>query len=119
MQKRIKTLFNFLAKTKANGRFEFPDHSVRYFKDGQLHRDDGPALEYANGDKAWYRDGQLHRDDGPAVELPNGDREWYRDNQLHRDDGPAIERIDGYKAWFRHGLPIASMPSPLPPAPKL
>jgi hypothetical protein len=25
---------------------------------GQLHRTDGPAIEYADGDKSWYLNGQ-------------------------------------------------------------
>jgi hypothetical protein len=35
----------------------------------------------ADGSKAWYRDGQLHRDDGPALEWADGYKEWYRDGQ--------------------------------------
>lgn len=38
----------------------------------KLHRDDGQAVEWANGYKAWYQNGKLHRDDGPAVIYPNG-----------------------------------------------
>lgn len=26
--------------------------------DGKLHREDGPAVEYANGDQCWYINGQ-------------------------------------------------------------
>lgn len=44
---------------------------------GQLHRDDGPAIEFATGDKFWYLNGLLHRTDGPAVEYANGSKEWY------------------------------------------
>ena len=29
-----------------------------------------------NGDKAWYLNGELHREDGPAVECV-GDKYWY------------------------------------------
>ena len=29
-----------------------------YNEDGQLHREDGPAVEWANGDKSWYLNGQ-------------------------------------------------------------
>ena len=25
----------------------------------------------------WYLNGKLHREDGPAVELTNGSKEWY------------------------------------------
>ena len=43
----------------------------------QLHRDGGPAVEYADGDKFWYQNGKLHRTDGPTVEWGDGDRLWY------------------------------------------
>ena len=29
----------------------------------------------ANGDKFWYKNGQLHREDGPALEYADGCRE--------------------------------------------
>ena len=28
---------------------------------GRLHRTDGPACEYADGDKAWFRHGKLRK----------------------------------------------------------
>jgi len=34
-------------------------------------------VEWANGDKDWYRNGKLHREDGPAVECANGIKFWY------------------------------------------
>ena len=54
-------------------------------------------------DKDWYRNDQLHREDGPAVEYANGDKLWYRNDQLHREDGPAIEYADGRKYWYING----------------
>ena len=44
---------------------------------GELHRVDGPAVEYANGDKQWWVNDKRHREDGPAVELANGTKEWW------------------------------------------
>lgn len=32
------------------------------------------------------RDGQLHREDGPAVIYPNGTQHWFHDGWLHRED---------------------------------
>jgi hypothetical protein len=47
--------------------------TIRWYNDKEkLHRLDGPAFEYANGDKAWYVDGKRHRLDGPAIEEANG-----------------------------------------------
>jgi len=74
-----------------------------YNEQGQLHRTDGPAVEYANGDKSWWVNDQRHRTDGPAVEYANGDKEWWVNCQLHRPDGPAIEYASGTKSWWVNG----------------
>jgi len=50
----------------------------RYFVNHKLHRDDGPAVEYADGRKEYCRAGLLHRDKGPAVEHANGYRAYYQ-----------------------------------------
>ena len=47
--------------------------------------------------KAWYLNGKLHREDGPAVEFADGDKFWYLNGKLHREDGPAVEYADGDK----------------------
>jgi len=97
-----------------------------WYKDGKLHREDGPAIERANGDKSWclsgvrhrvdgpaeessgghkiwYINGKCHREHGPAVEHADGTKEWYIDGLLHREDGPAIERANGSKEWYLNG----------------
>lgn len=51
--------------------------SIKHYVNGQLHRDDGPAVESANGSKEWWQDGKRSRVDGPAVELANGTKEWW------------------------------------------
>ena len=53
-----------------------------------------------NGDKFWYLNGQLHREDGPAIEWEDGSKDWYLNDKLHREDGPAIECADGTKYWY-------------------
>ena len=57
-----------------------------WYKDGVLHREDGPAVECINGDKAWYKNGKLHREDGPAIEWSNGDKEWFLDGKELSED---------------------------------
>ena len=54
----------------------------------------------------WYFNsaGQLHRDDGPAIEYPDGSKSWCQNGQLHRTDGPAIECADGTKRWYINGV---------------
>ena len=31
---------------------------------------------FDNGNRYWYLNGKLHREDGPAIECADGDREW-------------------------------------------
>ena len=48
-----------------------------YNNAGELHRDDGPAVLWADGTKLWYQNGLRHRTDGAAVEWPSGNKAWY------------------------------------------
>ena len=68
-----------------NGRYEDKYGDVHWYKDGQLHREDGPAVEYEDGEVQWYKDGQLHRDDGPAIEYAYGYKEWWLNGVLHTE----------------------------------
>lgn len=68
---------------------------ICWYKDGRLHRDDGPAM-YAKpsyvemeGNEIWYQCGEVHRDDGPAMILPGNYNIWFRHGKKHRLDGPA------------------------------
>ena len=77
-----------------------------YFSDREMtiyHREDGPAIEYADGGKIWYRNGKCHREDGPACEYSDGDKSWWSNGERHREDGPAVEYSDGDKEWFING----------------
>lgn len=60
-----------------------------------------------NGSKFYYSDKELkilHREDGPAIEWVNGDKEWYINNKQHREDGPAIEWTNGNTYWYLNGV---------------
>ena len=83
-------------------RKEFSDR-IEYQLNCKLHREDGPAMEWADGNKEWYVDGNLHRTDGPAVEWADGDKAWWVNDKLHRLDGPAVECTDGTKEWWVGG----------------
>jgi len=96
-----------------------------YYKNGVLHREDGPAYEKNDGHKEWHLNGKLHREDGPAKEYPTGSKYWYQNGKLHREgghafedpetktwwindkrhclDGPAVECADGTKEWWIDG----------------
>jgi hypothetical protein len=55
---------------------------------------------YPNGTHFWYKDGKIHREDGPAIIYSDGTHFWYKDGKRHREDGPAIIRPNGYQSWY-------------------
>lgn len=57
------------------------DKNKYWYLNGKPHREDGPAVEYANGDKSWWLNGKRHREDGPAVEHADGDKRWHIDGE--------------------------------------
>jgi len=73
---------------------------------GQYHRDDGPAIEYKNGDKEWFKEDKRHRIGGPALERVNGIKVWFEDGRYHRLDGPAIEWEWESKNWYILDRPL-------------
>lgn len=79
-----------------------------WYLNGNLHREDGPAIEWTNGRKDWYKNGLRHREDGPAKEYANGSKEWWINGEFHREGGPAVEWFDDgiccHKEWYRNGL---------------
>lgn len=52
------------------------DESIRYYKDGRLHKKDGPAIE-SRFRKEWYINGLHHREDGAAIEYKDGTHKYY------------------------------------------
>ena len=78
--------------------------TIRYSTNGKLHRIDGPAEIYANGDQFWYQNGLLYRTDGPAVIYTSGTQWWYQNNIIHRIDGPAVIYYNGTQWWYQNGL---------------
>ena len=63
---------------------DFRRDGTFYYKDPEciiLHREDGPAIEYANGTKCYIKNGLRHREDGPAVEWNDGYKEWWLNNK--------------------------------------
>ena len=87
-----------------NGRYVDKYGTVSCYKNGQRHREDGPAVEWKDGTKEWWLNGQRHREGGPAVEWSDGSKYWYKDGKRHREDGPAIEWAHGDKTWWLNDI---------------
>ena len=83
-------------------KIQFKD-KVIWLKNGKLHREDGPAIEKADGTKEWRIHGKLHREGGPAIKIPGEYEAWQIHGELHRGDGPAFEKVNGDKSWYLYG----------------
>jgi hypothetical protein len=55
---------------------------------------------FDNGNRCWTLNGKLHREDGPACEYADGTCIWWLNDKLHREDGPAIEFAGGRRWWY-------------------
>lgn len=49
---------------------------VKYYLNGVLHREDGPAVIWRNGTKHWLIHGKSHRSDGPCTEWSDGEKRY-------------------------------------------
>ena len=79
------------------------DYIQKWYKDGELHRDNGPAMITQAGTKSWWKNGKRHRDNGPAIVTNGGTEIWYNNGKKHREDGPAVIYPDGEVEWWLNG----------------
>lgn len=69
----------------------------RWFnEDDLIHREDGPAIEFATGTKFWYIYGYCHRMNGPAIEYNWGDNEWWYENNL-----APVSSQEEFEQWLK------------------
>jgi len=78
-----------------------------WYLNDERHREDGPAIEWANGNKEWFLNGKLHRENGPACEYADGSKYWFLNGKRHRGDGPAVEWVHGTKEWYLNGIKLS------------
>lgn len=65
---------------------------IYWWYNNYVHRKNGPAIEYINGDKYWLQFGKRHREDGPAVMLADGTKEYWL-NDIHYPDIISIDEL--------------------------
>lgn len=83
-----------------NGKHEYLD-SYRYFKNNKLHREDGPAIEWNDGDRWWFYNGLKHREDGPAISLFTGYKEyWYHGVKIDVSSDDEFKRVIKMKVFI-------------------
>lgn len=78
-----------------------PFDNRKRFKDGSLVN--GWTISTC-GVETWYKDGLIHREDGPARnDYKEEIKQWYKDGEKHREGGPAVIYSDGTKEWWLEG----------------
>jgi len=71
-----------------------------------LDKYDYPEIN-SNGDKVWYNsEGELHRENGPAVICPNAYTVYWVNGKIHRLDGPAVIFYNGTEEFWEYGVQI-------------
>ena len=82
----------------------YSDRTEWYNLEDQLHREDGPAMEYENGYKAYYLSGKLHREDGPAIEWGNEYKSYFINGkkltkeEFNNRNNPTLDKAAEYYA---------------------
>ena len=80
--------------------------AIRFYKDGALHRTDGPAVIWSDGRKEWWEDGSLTNVRCIPNEMTDDMASfWFKNGIFHRKDGPAVSSGWGYEAYYVYGKP--------------
>ena len=91
--------------------FETEEDIAWKLPDGTLHRKYGPAYyRKEDGYEKWFLNGKLHREGGPADKLIDSHEFWYFQGNFHREDGPAAIHYLGdwvREEWWIHGRKLS------------
>lgn len=84
-------------------------YSVKYFeKDVEpivRYGDHMKVVDKISRRTTWFKNGHIHRDNGPAMMYPGEARYWYQEGKPHRDNGPAVETRENL-VWYQRGVLI-------------
>lgn len=85
------------------------DGTIYYYENNLLHRDSGPA-KISTYIMEWWKEGEIHREDGPAVTYNHPTEGyvymWFIEGDIHREYAPAIIISDlKYHDLLYHGYP--------------
>lgn len=91
------------ASSGAAGRILLDSQQRVWAKEGQLHRDKGPAIVIGNWAERHFKSGRLHREDGPASTHIFYDSDWeclvlerayYKDNEIASNTKMGVKTIE-------------------------
>lgn len=75
------------------------DHLNRWWGEGI--DETGAGIIYGTNSKSWYKNRKLHREDGPAMEFTNGDKFWYLNGErINCQTQAEFERLCRLKAFW-------------------
>lgn len=60
-----------------------------WYKNNLIHKDNGPAIIWPEGNEQWHKNGKRRRTNGPVMIYPNGKEEWRKSKRKRRTDAPA------------------------------
>jgi len=49
--------------------------------------------KYSNGTQFWYFEGDLHREEGPAIIWPDGKKEWFLDGVRFYEESKWLNKV--------------------------
>jgi hypothetical protein len=105
--KIIKATYDHEIPKNFTGIIEYEGGEKYWYKNGKLHREDGPAIDYLDKEKLWYKEGERHREDGPAIEYPNGVSYFYFEdkgyNEINLKDYVVLDHYKGKNnfMWYK------------------
>lgn len=88
----------YIVNNKLTGYHLDSSNNLSYFKDGLLHKEDGPALFTREGVK-FYIKGRLHNPNGPAVLHWTGLKFYF----LHGQEYKSLEEVNRYEKLLTFG----------------
>ena len=68
---------------------------------GPIHREDGPAIDYADGTKEWRLNGERHREDGPAVWFYGHKEYWLNGKEVTEEEHMRLTNKKDIKIWYK------------------
>ncbi len=103
MTEHVKNEWYGNERKLSDGSYVDKNDNICYIKNGEFHREDGPAITQSDGTTIWCLNGKKHREYGPAVESTSGYKAWYEDGKLHKINGPAVIDYNGNEEWWIDG----------------
>jgi len=89
------------------------DGTQKWYKNGKVHREDGPAIIWADGTQVWFKNNKAHREDGPAIIEPDGSQSWFLEGKKYSKEEfdvirnkytSHIKLTDGTQKWYKNGV---------------